>query len=234
MENQTQIIWHGIKYRLQGEFWISEDESRIMFNGYIYRWDGFYFRRGGTTGINPYSALHRAVWAFHKGEIPKGYHVHHKDHDGKNNDISNLELHSPSEHSKYHGRNNPWIGSEGNIKQLRENNEKAKLWHKSEEGRKWHSEHGKETWEKRKTATKSCVICEKSYETSFPDRSKFCSGTCKQRHYRKYYFRKEKRVCQVCKSPFEIYEYSSTRTCSKPCACSMSNHTKRVRSDSSI
>lgn len=228
MENYTQIIWHGIKYRLQGEFWVSEDEKRIMFNGYIYRWDGFYYRRGGTKGLNPHSALHRAVWAFHKGKIPKGYHVHHKDHDGRNNSIENLELHNASEHSIYHGKHNEWVGSSENIKQLRECNKKAADWHKSEEGREWHSKHGKETWEKRKPANKSCIVCQETYETYYQDRSKFCSNPCKQKYHRKHYFKKEKRICTVCGSDFQIYEYSSTRTCSKPCSCSMSNHTKRV------
>ena len=35
--------------------------------------------------------LHRAVWEYHNGPIPKGYHVHHKDNDRANNQIENLE-----------------------------------------------------------------------------------------------------------------------------------------------
>lgn len=229
MKVETTILWHGVKYCLKGDFWVSEDESRIMYNGYIYRWDGFYYRRGGTKGFNPHSALHRAVWAFHKGEIPKNYHVHHKDHDPKNNSIDNLELHLASEHSKYHGRASRWVGSEQNIRQLQQCNERAKEWHKSDAGKLWHNQHGKRTWETRQCAVKKCAVCEESYETFFPDRSKFCSNKCKRRYHRKHYFKKEYRICLICKKPFEIYEYSSTKTCSKSCACLLSNHTKRMQ-----
>jgi len=50
--------------------------------------------------------LHRAIWEYYNGEIPNGYVVHHKDFNPANNDISNLELLSMSEHQKLHNQNN--------------------------------------------------------------------------------------------------------------------------------
>jgi hypothetical protein len=229
MEVETTLLWHGTLYKQQGSFWISEDGNKVMFNGYTYRWDGYYYRRGGTKGLNPHSSLHRAVWAFYKGEIPEKYHVHHKDHNPKNNSIDNLEIRHQSEHSKYHGRVSTWIGSEENIKQLRQCNERVKEWHKSEAGKLWHSQHGKQTWKTRKFASKGCVECKKTYKTPFPDRAKFCSDKCKARYHRKHYF-KEWRACFICLEKFEINKYSSTKTCSKHCASQMANHTKRLRS----
>ena len=45
---------------------------------------------------------HVYVWEQHFGSVPKGYVVHHKDEDKGNNDISNLELMTLSEHSRSH------------------------------------------------------------------------------------------------------------------------------------
>ena len=45
---------------------------------------------------------HRWVWMNEKGKIPKGLDVHHIDGDKENNEISNLELVTRSEHQKRH------------------------------------------------------------------------------------------------------------------------------------
>ena len=48
---------------------------------------------------NPY----REIYVEHYGPIPKGYHVHHIDHNPLNNDPKNLVAVSPEEHAKLHG-----------------------------------------------------------------------------------------------------------------------------------
>ena len=45
---------------------------------------------------------HRVVWEKHNGKIPKGYVIHHKNGNKKDNSISNLECLSPKEHGKRH------------------------------------------------------------------------------------------------------------------------------------
>ncbi len=45
---------------------------------------------------------YRRIWKEKNGEIPKGYVIHHIDKNRKNNDISNLQLLSKSEHTKIH------------------------------------------------------------------------------------------------------------------------------------
>lgn len=45
---------------------------------------------------------HRWVWTQANGPIPDGYQIHHIDHDGFNNDLSNLELVSTKDHGLKH------------------------------------------------------------------------------------------------------------------------------------
>lgn len=44
--------------------------------------------------------IHRDIWEFYNGKIPKGFDIHHKDRDKSNNKIENLELINHAEHSK--------------------------------------------------------------------------------------------------------------------------------------
>jgi hypothetical protein len=145
-----------------------------IFNGKEYKLYSTerYFSRGKKR-------LHVEVWKYYNGEIPKGYHIHHVDGNTQNNDIKNLNLINASLHLRYEGKKrfkeNPEFYKSFHAKGI----EKAKEWHKSDEGRKWHSEHGKKTWINKPIFKKNCVVCGKEYETPFPNRSKFCHQNCK-------------------------------------------------------
>ena len=59
----------------------------------------------GFPGVT-YVKEHHLVWWENTGQrVPKGFILHHKDHDKTNNDISNLQLMSRSEHLKEHDPN---------------------------------------------------------------------------------------------------------------------------------
>lgn len=60
--------------------------------------DGYYRRTDGDR-----ERLHRVVWVHHKGPIPDGYDVHHKNGDKTRNQLGNLELLSCEEHGAAHG-----------------------------------------------------------------------------------------------------------------------------------
>lgn len=80
-------------------------------NGDLACFDGLSFRRNKRTGYflnaKTHKRLHVYVWEYYNGcEVPKGYHIHHKDHDKNNNEIENLALLSASEHASLHG--NSW------------------------------------------------------------------------------------------------------------------------------
>lgn len=59
--------------------------------------------------------LHVYIYEFYNGKIEKGYHVHHKDHNRFNNDISNLQLLTHSEHSKIHIKGKKIAFKESNL-----------------------------------------------------------------------------------------------------------------------
>src|SRR4051812_22475800 len=111
---------------------ISDTKQIFLNQGY---WlCGPYFQCRGVR-------LHRKVWEYHNGEIPAGFHVHHKDHNRSNNEIGNLALISKAEHMSLHSRTPE--AREHQKKQIKYMQELAKAWHKTEEGREFHSKHGK-------------------------------------------------------------------------------------------
>lgn len=67
-----------------------------------YKTDRGYWRcKDGKLGK---TYLHRDMWESEHGSIPKGMHVHHKDHNKDNNTMENFELLSMWMHGSYHGK----------------------------------------------------------------------------------------------------------------------------------
>ena len=154
-------------------------EKTIVFNNKKYRWDGKYYQ--GEI------RLHRAIWEYYNGKIPKGHHIHHIDKDRTNNEISNLEIKEIRLHLSEHSKE-MWATEgfkEKMSDHLKDIGELAKEWHSSKEGIKWHKEHGKKTWVNRKVFKKKCEVCREEYETYFPNRSRFCHDNCKAKALRK-------------------------------------------------
>lgn len=115
------------------------DKMQIFNNKKFYKkYDGYY----KATGIG---YMHRYVWSFYNGDIPNGFHIHHKDENRANNSIDNLELVEAHKHMSEHRKN--WIkNNEEKFKKIScIAREKAINWSKSEAGRKWHSENSKRT-----------------------------------------------------------------------------------------
>src|SRR3972149_12010575 len=79
----------------------------VTYNGtkYALLGKGLYYLSQSTTNqgrINP-KGLHVAIWEDHHGEkVQKDFHIHHKDGNTFNIDITNLECLHGSKHLKMH------------------------------------------------------------------------------------------------------------------------------------
>lgn len=192
-------------------------EKFQMFNGYK-------FTRDDKTGYYLNSTIrmrmHRYVWEYYHGKIPKGYHIHHIDGDKANNDISNLRLLTASEHEKLHGSKLTEEQRENRRRNLAEKaRPKANEWHKSEDGREWHRRHYekmKESIHKKREFV--CEQCGKKFEATINGQNRFCSNACKSAWRRASGIDDVKRDCEVCGKEFVTNRYSKTRTCCRRCS----------------
>src|SRR3989338_1828721 len=190
MELQKIIEFNRIKYRLMGK--------------------GRYYLSQSTTNQgrkNP-KGLHVSVWEFHnKKEVPKGFHVHHKDSNTFNNDISNLECLSSHDHHR--------IPSKRDMEKVRANLERirplAAKWHRSPEGKKWHIEKCRKQWKNPRKFECLCKSCGKQF-SAFNSDSRICSTKCE------YELRKIIRRCVVCGKDFKTIRYRKSKSCSFLCA----------------
>jgi hypothetical protein len=149
-------------------------------------------------------------------------HVHHDDHDPFNNDPSNLVLMTPKEHRQEHARK----FDEARMEIFRKTTLAAAAeWHASAEGIAWHREHGRRTWENRKTSTFTCPECGAKHEGHFPGRNsgkRYCSSACRQRverRERKYW---ETASCLICSADFGRPKGRGLpETCSRSCGAKL-------------
>ena len=174
--------------------------------------------------------MHRAVWAHFNGEIQSGCHVHHKDGDRANNDISNLELLAAAEHVRGHAIENHASNQERMLRGIAAAQQAARAWHASEEGREWHREHGKDSWIGRETESRVCRVCGKSYQLLKGTAKRgFCSPSCQQKARRESGVDDVDRACAVCGTTFRVNRYSRTKTCGHSCWRAALSASRRVR-----
>lgn len=185
--------------------------KHIEFNGLIYTKDN---KTGYYLNSTTRKRLHRVVYEYYNGEIPKGYEIHHIDQNKENNDISNLKLVSKKEHIKIHKE----LLTEEQKQWKRNNlNEKARpeaiKWHKSKEGKEWHKEQYKKSLGNRKEIEFVCEYCGNKYKTIKCANNKFCSNKCKSANRRKLGLDNIKKECIICGTEFETSKYSKATRC---------------------
>jgi hypothetical protein len=202
--------------------------------GYAYV-DGFKFRKDPKTGYYlstkkigvSRKRLHVYMWETRKGEIPKGYHVHHSDRDKDNNEIDNLLCMTRKEHLSWHGNNLTDEELEKRMKSFAKAQKEAAKWHKSEEGRSWHKEHAERVSKKRKPSYKhSCLYCNKDFKSYRRTNVKFCSPNCRTKHRRRSGVDNEKRLCKRCGNSFTCNKYTIKNFCSLKCKNEQTKETK--------
>lgn len=143
------------------------------FEGKRYYLCGFYFQRKGCR-------LHRKVWERNFGQIPDGFHVHHRDENRTNNSIENLQLLPGSAHISLHADKESIVSYKARAA--------ASAWHGSDEGRKWHQRQ----YESRirpllaQMVDLTCAHCGKAFEAigMYSSLTKYRHPNCKARALR--------------------------------------------------
>lgn len=135
-----------------------------------------------STTSNPRIRAHTWVWKIKNGDIPKGYHIHHKDKNKSNNNIENLELIFCFDHLSLHAREEK--NRERSSKWCDKIRPLTKEWHKSKEGIEWHRKHGINTWKKREFIKINCLFCSIEIITKVYHQ-KFCNQNCKAKYARR-------------------------------------------------
>lgn len=186
-------------------------------------YDGLRFVRNDRTGyyLNSKTGkrLHRYVWEKYNGEIPKGYDVHHIDHDKNNNDISNLRMMTQCEHMRLHGSELTEEQKQRKRDNLTENaRPKASEWHKSKEGIEWHKTHGRQVAEHMEEREYICENCGKTFSAKPFGKNRFCCNACKSAYRRKQNMDEEIRVCAYCGKEFLTNKYKKAIYCSTVCS----------------
>lgn len=107
VENKINEIWKPIKkeYNSRYNFYVS-NLCRVMIND---RLSKIHVNHEGYLSVKVNKKryrVHRLVYEYFIGNIPKGYHIHHIDGNKQNNCIDNLECISPSDHNKKHHKDN--------------------------------------------------------------------------------------------------------------------------------
>lgn len=173
-----------------------------------------YFKNGATT-----TWLHRAVWEYYNGCIPKGYHVHHKNENVFDNEIDNLELLEAHQHLSMHTQEK--MQNAEYIEQLQKKMDYARgfasKWHGSEEGKEWHRLHGIEVANNLSTQEYKCMYCGKTYQAKPIGNHKFCSNACKTRYRYHSKVDNEERTCKYCGAKFSVNKYLKKEYCSNKC-----------------
>lgn len=168
------------------------------FNGVEYRLYGKYFHRAKPRSSSAERYLHRAVWAYHHGPIPLGYHIHHLDHNGLNNQVRNLDAVEARQHGLGH----------------------LQAWYLTPEAKQLHRAMGlrnvHHTHENIKTFT--CVVCGTLYQAVDCGTNKYCSPLCCSRRDPFRVRIKEQCICAWCGSIFMARKGRKPSTCSRSCA----------------
>lgn len=194
----------------------SHDGKFAYFNGKRFTRDDktLYYKHTLTP-----QSLHREVYEIFRGSIPKGFHVHHIDHNKLNNEIENLDLVKGGKHSQYHQANL----TVDQVEAKRNNISKRALpaavaWHKSEEGLKWHRENAQKLTKHLHVEKEYvCEQCGITFKSKKQGAVRFCSDKCNAKWRRDSGIDNVKRNCLYCGDSFSINKYSKTQFCTLTC-----------------
>jgi hypothetical protein len=178
----------------------------------------------GAKRAKGVSLLHREIWKSVHGEIPKGWHIHHKDGNPLNNDIENLECVSPKTHSGIHAPEY----SESRRQWLNSIRDKTADWHSSDDGRKWHSQHAKDIYSEREARKFDCAQCGREFESKDYRRGlRFCSRACVNKHNDSTSRYAKETTCVICGKTFVSSARPVSPCCSRSCGVTLGHRNRK-------
>lgn len=166
------------------------------------RYDGITWHAGpdGYYRSTGHGLLHRYMYVHEVGPIPAGMQVHHRNHDKRDNRVSNFVLLAPGQHWHEHGE---------------------------ERGEDWHRKGGRATWARAEYRDFTCQRCGELFRSRGTTGAQYCPGACREAAAPSR--AQEQRVCSVCGDTFECQRRNPTRTCSRRCTSVLAYQSRRAR-----
>ena len=155
--------------------------------------------------------LHQLVWFYYTGTLSGGnFDVHHKDRNPSNNDISNLQLLTVSEHAKLHSH------FAGQVERVCEYCGKT-YYSTGRNGRnRFCSRKCRSDWQKKNNLeTRTCEKCGKEFSVRKDLPTRFCSTRCSAQYTKGK--PPEERICVICGKKFFAKPSTKTQCCSLSC-----------------
>ena len=185
------------------------DDKHQRFNGGIYH-------KTATRHYLYASSMHREVWKYHYGEIPKGHEIHHIDRNPENNAITNLQCLTKEEHNKRH-KIKPRAFKHQCVCQVC-----GKIFLSTLSTSKFCSPNCRtraHNQDSKNHSTKTCPICGKSFATRHKEQI-CCSHTCASlfmHQNRRDKNKSEVRACKHCGKLIPATESNGGQFCSDSC-----------------
>ena len=187
------------------------DEAHQFFDGDVYS------AVPKHVHLTKRTSIHRAVYRYYRGEIPDGYIIHHIDGNPTNNDISNLQCLTNSEHRKIHHLMMPAKNS------VCINCGKKFLYRSVGVSARFCSAKCREIYDVKERAsgryeTRTCEICGKDFRTRKRNSATTCSSKCAAVKKKKNYIpQKITAVCEFCGKEFLTNKFHPASCCSTHC-----------------
>lgn len=185
-----------------------------MVNDHQQTFNGEKFNMTPSGHLRNQKAIHQRVWEYHHGIPPSGYEIHHVDGNKANNNITNLQLLTRSEHQSIHM-------PQGTTRRPKLQFTCAccgKKYVATTCGKnKFCSQQCRNKYRQEHELTKRvCPHCGKEFETYKANCARFCSHSCAMDAKRKHPI--EKRICPICGQEFTTNTRLNQRFCSRSCA----------------
>ena len=158
------------------------DETTQVFDGKkyrLYRGQRYFKRTDRKANKSGVVFLHRAVWEYHYGEIPKDRVIDHINRDKSDNRIENLRLAT-------YKQNRENVDEAFNEKcrqhMIAYNSQHCGKWWQDESKKKARSEKLSLSWQNRPLITKQCLLCGREFKAKHA-MATYCSKECRQENY---------------------------------------------------